>query len=899
MGKGGAPTTTQTVQNQNVAYTPTGLGGFQDIYNRASQVASQPYQPYGGQLVQGLNPTQTGAISNITGIANNPLSASQIQQYENPYQQDVVNATMGNINETNRQQMAQTTGQLTQAAGGIGASRIALGQGELARQQALASNQTLAGLNQQNYSQALGTAQQQQGFGLGAAQAQLGAGGLQQQTGQAGLTAAYQQYLQQLAFPYQQAQFMAGIGLPALGAMGGQQYQTGTANQTVTPPGLSWAQGIAGAGALGYGLFGGSGQSNQTNPTAVAQNTGGGESPPAARGGRIYPHFADGGDVGGDDSKTITLGPDEFSRQEDEALAPVLGKSGYIPDASAPKADEKMPTPMAPMPSPSQGGTAAASGSGGVDWGSIAKLAGTAAMFLMKEGGRVHRYDDGGTVPQQGMGSPGMNAYPSPAMLGSPIARGALPQSPQMNSPNVFYGKPLPNMLPASPVGGSGAQASQNMYEMARQALQQQQLGQAMSSFRNHATSQPDVSVSEHDYARGGYADGGDTDGGIYGSGSIFGPSHNPVYKFFHPETPTPDQNAIGDNERLDALGPSIPSQQPVMPFDWRFPDDMPPAQTPNANDQVNRRFPTDLPPAVSRDDGLGETTKWPSALWSNSPTSGQGDQAPTDISSGSPYPKTRGGVFDPATASSRDIMNLDNYKNQVAQRPTVRGLMNNPDFWMRTGLGILAANPTHGPMSAIASGTLGTVGEYDKWSKEDLSSKQKAQELAGKLMEHAQKYTKLTAHEKAQLEIEHEKLQQGHYQAVNYTDSQGRLNVGRFNTKTGQIVDSEGSLVSPSRLYGRSSQIRSDEINPQQMSIIIDRYRKNHPSSVGLEDDKVRDLALQEINASRAPTQPQHPNPDAVRPNGVPIDAGFSPSKNHWFSRDGHEWDENGQRVK
>ena len=68
MGKGGAPTTTQTTQNQNVGYTPTGLAGMQQIYNTAANVASTPYQPYGGQLVQGLNPTQTGAIGNISKI---------------------------------------------------------------------------------------------------------------------------------------------------------------------------------------------------------------------------------------------------------------------------------------------------------------------------------------------------------------------------------------------------------------------------------------------------------------------------------------------------------------------------------------------------------------------------------------------------------------------------------------------------------------------------------------------------------------------------------------------------------------------------------------------------------------------------------------------------------------
>jgi len=852
MGKGGAPTTTNTVQNQNVAYTPTGLPGFQEIFQRAEAAASQPYQPYTGQLVQGLTPTQTSAIGRINNIAGAPqLTDANIQQYMNPYQSDVINATMANINETNQQQQAQTTGQLTQAAGGVGAERIALGQGELARQQALASNQTLAGLNQQNYAQALAAAQQQQGFGLGAAQTQLGAGGLEQQTGQAGLTAAYQQYLQQLAFPYQQAQFLAGIGLPALGAMGGQQFQTGAANQTMTPPGLSWLQGLAGAGALGYGLFQngnpfGGGSAGTSDATGKA----------SARGGRI--NYADGGDV-------IDLGPEDYHAHEDEALAPVLSDRGYIPDAANFKTPDNQIKPMAPMQMPSQGQSGG--GSNAISTlGGLASIGATAAKVIpflaaLKDGGRVSGYDDGGAVQQQTL-TP--NAYPTPAMLGSPIARGALPMQPQMSSPNVFYGKPLPNMLPPSPVTG-GQMAGQNMYELARQALQQQQLGQALSQIRSRATSQPEVSISAQEYARGGFADGGD---------AVYSPYDEGDYDSFAPRKalPSPSNNLNG-------------------PFDWRFPIDMPPAQAnpyDTAAGAVNRRFPTDMPAAAypNANAEVDRRSMAPGDIMLQQPQGNQlrtaldalpgryraenagptpvqtvsvrkPDEAPTDISGDRTYPRSAPGVFDPAAASPRDILDLNNYRSQVAQRPTVRGLMNNPDFWMRAGLNILAANPAHGPISAIASGAGATVGEYDKWSKDDLTSKQKAQELAGKLMEHANKYTRLTRAERERINIEHERLEQGHYQAVNYTDDKGKLNVGRFNTKTGEITDSSGAPVNPSRIFGRSSKVDSGEITPQQMSIIIGRYRQNHPSSIGLPDDEVRDLALKEINASR-PQQAQ-----------------------------------------
>lgn len=300
-GKGGAPTQVQQQNNQNVAYTPAGLQDFQNIYNQAQGVANTPYQPYTGQLVAGINPVQQAGINQTQAVGGNPLTSGQIQQYMNPYQSDVINATMGNINETNAAQQQQVTGQLNQAAGGVGADRIAVGQSELARQQGLAANQTLAGLNAQNYAQGLGAAQQQQQFGLQGAGAQIQAGGLQQQTAQAGLTAQYQQYLQQLAFPYQQAQFLANIGLPAAGGMGGYQTQIGSAGETITPPGLSWPQAIVGGGLIASGIGSALGPQQSGSQLLGQPQTGGqGQVPAQASGGRIYSYASGGGDPNGD-----------------------------------------------------------------------------------------------------------------------------------------------------------------------------------------------------------------------------------------------------------------------------------------------------------------------------------------------------------------------------------------------------------------------------------------------------------------------------------------------------------------------------------------------------------------------------------------------------------------------
>lgn len=271
----GGKTQTTTQQQTN---TPTGLAQLGDIWNRVQQVASTPYQAYNGQLVAGLTPTQQQGIQGVTNAQGSAqpyfdqaaqyatqgastIDPSSIQKYMNPYTQNVIDATQANFNQSNAIQQQGVIGNAA-AQGALGGDRVGVAQSELARQQGLAQNPVIAGLQQQNYSQALGAAQADRSaaaqgaytFGalapsvqnsqISGAQAQIGAGGLEQGTNQAQLTAAYNQYLQQQAFPYQQAGFLASAGLPAATAMGG------TSNGTTTSPGPNpWVQ----AAGLGLG----------------------------------------------------------------------------------------------------------------------------------------------------------------------------------------------------------------------------------------------------------------------------------------------------------------------------------------------------------------------------------------------------------------------------------------------------------------------------------------------------------------------------------------------------------------------------------------------------------------------------------------------------------------------
>ena len=285
-----SPAQTTTVNSP----PPQVLAQYQKVVDQANQVAQTPYQSYGGQLVAGVNGQQNAGISGVNQYANSaqpyysgaagltlagagPANAQQfsgqgVGQYMSPYQQQVIDATMAQINNQNAQQQTALQGNAI-SAGAFGGDRAGIAQAQLGGQQAIAANSTLANLNNQNYSQALGEFNNQQTTQLGAQQAnlarlsgagaqlgslgtaaqtaglqgagaQLQAGGLQQQTSQAQDTAAYNQFLQQQAYPFQTTQWLANIS-EGIGSNSG-----GTS--TTSSPAPSSAGGIAG-GLLSLG----------------------------------------------------------------------------------------------------------------------------------------------------------------------------------------------------------------------------------------------------------------------------------------------------------------------------------------------------------------------------------------------------------------------------------------------------------------------------------------------------------------------------------------------------------------------------------------------------------------------------------------------------------------------
>ena len=231
------------------------------------------YQPF---LQQARTATEQGQ-NLLAGIAQAP-TAAQIASYSNPFQQQVIDATMAELDKRGAQASGQLAGQAVQG-GVFGGSRYGVQQAELSKNLQDARAQALATLNQQNYQQALQGAQnqleRQRLAGLGIAslggqfaqlgsQAQalggqdvqnlLGIGGLQQQFAQQGLDIARQNQLQQILQPYQQLGFYGDIlqGAPSSAQMINTAQSSGISPlQAGIGTGIGALSGLAGLKKLG------------------------------------------------------------------------------------------------------------------------------------------------------------------------------------------------------------------------------------------------------------------------------------------------------------------------------------------------------------------------------------------------------------------------------------------------------------------------------------------------------------------------------------------------------------------------------------------------------------------------------------------------------------------------
>jgi hypothetical protein len=238
-----------------------------DIFAQADALKGTG-MPYAPQQLAPLSPEQQQAIQAGTagvGAYQPYLQTAQqyaapggVSQFFNPYENQVVQQAMQDINRTGQMQQQQLGAQAV-GAGAFGGSRQGVAQAELARATMEQQARTSGQLRQQGYAQAQQAAQnaaqlqaslggQAQQMGVQDINTLLGLGGLTQQTQQQGLDIARQNLLAQQALPYQEIGFLSDIfrGVPAL-----QQ----TTSSTTTPPPSTSSQ-LLGLGIAGIGAYG-------------------------------------------------------------------------------------------------------------------------------------------------------------------------------------------------------------------------------------------------------------------------------------------------------------------------------------------------------------------------------------------------------------------------------------------------------------------------------------------------------------------------------------------------------------------------------------------------------------------------------------------------------------------
>jgi len=234
-------------------YAPTVAGQDQaqiDAYTRATTAGQGigAYQPY---------LTQAGAYSG-PGAGT---GAGSISEFMSPYQQQVIDATMGQYDIQAQKGMAGI-GSLAAQSGNLGGGREGVMRSEYQTQSDLQRAMLMAQLQQQGFGQAQQGRQQaytQQmqmasaapGF-QGQDIARLGsAGAIQQAQTQATLDAQREANRMAAYDPYERLGYMgAGIG-NVLGGMGGQYQTTVSPNQSA----LQQAMGIIGTGIGAYKSF--------------------------------------------------------------------------------------------------------------------------------------------------------------------------------------------------------------------------------------------------------------------------------------------------------------------------------------------------------------------------------------------------------------------------------------------------------------------------------------------------------------------------------------------------------------------------------------------------------------------------------------------------------------------
>lgn len=406
---GGSPPSSFTSQNASTTTQPPWLtAAMQQLIANSANTSSTPYKTYPGPQVAGFTPAQQQSFTDTASAANayqpnyaaagqaysratNPsLDPSVFSSYSNPYTSQVVNTIAQLGNQNLMENVLPGVNSTFTGAGQFGSSRNGQFEQQAIRnnQQAISNAQGAAlstGFNDQLAAyqnaqqralqagvaqQSLGTAQQS--AGLTGAAAENAVGTQQQNLNQTNLNTAYQNFLQQQQYPYQQENFMKGI------ISGVNPGTTTTGSQTMpatNQPGIAQQLIGLGTGAVGlgnaFGLFGsgaggiGTGIANATTTAAndVAGLTGIGNI--FREGGPVRPPFSFKRQYlawGGMPRKPRVMGAERLPRMKKPSFGGMIGKPsggfGALPSSGNAVMPPHVP-PAAALPGSVTGGAAA------------------------------------------------------------------------------------------------------------------------------------------------------------------------------------------------------------------------------------------------------------------------------------------------------------------------------------------------------------------------------------------------------------------------------------------------------------------------------------------------------------------------------------------------------------
>lgn len=273
--------TTKEKSTQTTAPNKEAMSVYQDLLSRLKGIGQTDYSPYAGARVAQFSPEQTAALAamqrpggaagdiyqqglQIAQQAAGPITEADINRFMNPYTGSVVDTTLNSMQRGFDRDVNSLKGDAISAKA-FGGDRAGIAEATLRSQQADSRAKVEADLRARGFDSATANAlaeRQQMTSSLpgifqaaqgieGGWQSAFNAGEAQRALSQANFDVPYQDYLEERAYPYQQLQFMAGIGTGVGSQMGGTT--TGNSTSKTQTPGPSIFSQIAG---LGLGFMG-------------------------------------------------------------------------------------------------------------------------------------------------------------------------------------------------------------------------------------------------------------------------------------------------------------------------------------------------------------------------------------------------------------------------------------------------------------------------------------------------------------------------------------------------------------------------------------------------------------------------------------------------------------------